>query len=101
MVWSKTKMRADALFGVGALIGLAAVGILRTSRYELAGKTVFISGGSRGLGLLLAQEFAARGAKIAISARDRDALERAADGLRRQAQRSLPWKPISASGKMQ
>lgn len=84
MVLSNRKIRANALFGVGAFIGLAAVGILRTSRYELRGKTVFISGGSRGLGLLLAQEFAARGAKIAISARDRDALERAADGLRRQ-----------------
>jgi len=82
MVLSNRKIRANALFGVGAVVGLAAVGILRTSRYELRGKTVFISGGSRGLGLVLAQEFAARGAKIAISARDREALERAADGLR-------------------
>jgi short-subunit dehydrogenase len=35
------------------------------------------------LGLLLAQEFAARGSKVAISARDREALQRAAEALRR------------------
>jgi len=49
---------------------------------SLRGKTVFITGGSRGLGLLLAQEFARRGAKIAISARDRGELDRAEAQLR-------------------
>jgi short-subunit dehydrogenase len=40
-------------------------------------KTVFVTGGSRGLGFLLAQQFASLGAKVAISARDSDELARA------------------------
>jgi NAD(P)-dependent dehydrogenase (short-subunit alcohol dehydrogenase family) len=67
--------------GIGALAGLAITRSLRTSRYGLTGKVVFISGGSRGLGLLLAHEFGRRGAKIAISARDADALQRAVANL--------------------
>jgi len=70
-------------FAVGAAVGIATAAFLRGPRYDLTGKVVFITGGSRGLGLLLAQEFAARGSKVAISARDRDALERAASSLRR------------------
>lgn len=41
------------------------------------GKVVVISGGSRGLGLLMAQEFAKAGASIALIARDPDELRRA------------------------
>ncbi len=67
--------------GIGALAGLAITRSLRTSRYRLTGKVVFISGGSRGLGLLIAHEFGRRGAKIAISARDTDALQRAVANL--------------------
>ena len=37
---------------------------------------VLITGGSRGFGLLLAQEFASRGARVAICARDGEELER-------------------------
>ena len=77
-----TTLRGQTLFSIGALVGMAAVRIFRQVRYELMGKTVFISGGSRGLGLLLAHEFASGGAKIAISGRDREALDRAADDLR-------------------
>ena len=77
------KLRGNTAFVVGAFVGVAAARIFRNPRYELAGKTVFISGGSRGLGLLLAHEFASRGARVAISARDGQALQRAADGLRR------------------
>ena len=75
--------RGQTLFSIGALAGIAAVRILRQVQYDLSGKTVFISGGSRGLGLLLAHEFVSRGAKIAISGRDREALDRAAADLRR------------------
>jgi short-subunit dehydrogenase len=41
------------------------------------GKSVVITGGSRGLGLALAQELFARGAQVALLARDADELERA------------------------
>src|SRR4030095_5495105 len=53
------------------------------ARYSLTNKVVVISGGSRGLGLALAREFARHGAHIALLARDKEKLERAeADLLR-------------------
>jgi len=62
----------------GIVLGMAASMLLgRRKPISIRGKTVFVTGGSRGLGLLLAQEFALRGAKIAISARDRSELHRA------------------------
>jgi NAD(P)-dependent dehydrogenase (short-subunit alcohol dehydrogenase family) len=60
--------------------GLGAVLVarrLRLSGYTLTGKTVLITGGSRGLGLALAREVTAQGAKVAICGRDAGALERA------------------------
>jgi NAD(P)-dependent dehydrogenase (short-subunit alcohol dehydrogenase family) len=60
--------------GVGALF--AARGAVRKWReYELRGKTVLITGGSRGLGLVLARELAREGAQLAICARDPAELE--------------------------
>lgn len=50
---------------------------------SLAGRTVLVTGGSRGLGLVLAREAAADGARVAICGRDGDALERARQELRR------------------
>jgi NAD(P)-dependent dehydrogenase (short-subunit alcohol dehydrogenase family) len=44
---------------------------------DLAGKVVVITGGSRGLGLVLARTLVERGARIAICARDADELARA------------------------
>jgi NAD(P)-dependent dehydrogenase (short-subunit alcohol dehydrogenase family) len=49
---------------------------------RLQGRTVLITGGSRGLGLVLAREFAREGAHIAICARDPDELGRAEGDLR-------------------
>lgn len=69
--------------GAGVALGMAASMLIRRHRLiSLSNKTVFVSGGSRGLGLLLAQEFASQGARIAISARDRSELERAEAHLR-------------------
>ena len=73
----------NVLFGAGLAAGIAAVRLLRLRTYDVANKTVFITGGSRGLGLLLAREFASRGARVAISARDREALDRATSDIRR------------------
>ena len=71
-------------------ITLSALGIVAASaliyravkpRYSFADKVVLITGGSRGLGLVLARELADRGAKIAICARDRAELQRAKEDL--------------------
>lgn len=51
--------------------------------YSFRGKTVLITGGSRGLGLALARELARRGARLAICGRDPDSLERARASLAR------------------
>lgn len=50
-------------------------------RAGLRDKVVLITGGSRGLGLLLAREFAAAGARLVICSRDDEELERARQEL--------------------
>lgn len=50
-------------------------------RFSLKNKVVVITGGSRGLGFALAQEFAKRGARLAICGRDEETLARARDRL--------------------
>jgi NAD(P)-dependent dehydrogenase (short-subunit alcohol dehydrogenase family) len=66
--------------GVGA--GLVMRKLLRPRPgMGLYGRVVLITGGSRGLGLALAREFAAEGCKIAICARDAAELERAREDL--------------------
>ena len=65
-----------AAVGAGASI-LARALVRRLEGYGLAGKTVLIAGGSRGLGLVLARKAAAEGARVAICARDADELDRA------------------------
>lgn len=76
-------MNRNYTMAAGVVAGIAASMLLRRRRaISLRDKIVFITGGSRGLGLLLANEFASRGAKIAISARDGNELERAEAQLR-------------------
>jgi short-subunit dehydrogenase len=75
----KLKLRSNLLLAAaGAGAGLTAMRLLRRSKAEdLRGQVVLITGGSRGLGLALAEEFAAKGSDIAICARDDNELERA------------------------
>jgi NAD(P)-dependent dehydrogenase (short-subunit alcohol dehydrogenase family) len=65
-----------AAAGAGALVAARAL-YRRWQEYDLKGRTVLITGGSRGLGLVLAREFAEEGANVAICARDPAELERA------------------------
>lgn len=55
--------------------------VRRRRRIDFAGKTVVISGASRGLGLELARKFAAEGADLVLLARDKDNLLRSAREL--------------------
>jgi NAD(P)-dependent dehydrogenase (short-subunit alcohol dehydrogenase family) len=61
-----------------ALAGLGGVWAFRRARAaSLRERVVLVTGGSRGLGLLLARELGRRGARVAICARDAAELERA------------------------
>jgi NAD(P)-dependent dehydrogenase (short-subunit alcohol dehydrogenase family) len=70
---------SNLLIGLAAGVGaaVAASTLLRRSPDDLAGQVVLITGGSRGLGLSLAREFASRGCRIAICARDPEELANA------------------------
>ncbi len=66
---------ASLLVGVGAA-AIAAARLLRNTT-ELDGKSVLITGSSRGLGLALAEEYGRRGARLILTARDPNELQRA------------------------
>lgn len=53
----------------------------REQGYDLHGKTILITGGSRGLGLVMARQLVEAGARLAICARDEAELERAQTDL--------------------
>jgi NAD(P)-dependent dehydrogenase (short-subunit alcohol dehydrogenase family) len=72
--------------GLAVWAGMVWLGarLLRAGGWpSLLGRTVLITGGSRGLGLVLAREAAADGARVAICGRDPDSLSRAGEALRR------------------
>jgi short-subunit dehydrogenase len=68
-----------------AVAGLAAGGAWLLTRYarraKLEGKVGLVTGGSRGLGLLIARELGRRGVRVVICARDEEELERARASL--------------------
>jgi short-subunit dehydrogenase len=75
-------MAGTALAGAGAVCAgalgvLVMNGVARLASRSLRGAVVLITGGSRGLGLALAEEFGRRGAKLVLAARDAEELERA------------------------
>ncbi|MEP6703850.1 MAG: SDR family oxidoreductase, partial [Acidobacteriota bacterium] len=78
---SRNLTKTLSLSAVGLLAGSALLYRALKPRYVFTDKVVLITGGSRGLGLVLAREFAERGAKIAICARNRDELQRAKEDL--------------------
>ncbi len=49
--------------------------------FDLSGKTAVITGGGRGIGRAIAEEFANRGANLALAGRNSDALEKTAGEL--------------------
>lgn len=81
---SDRQRTAFVLGAVGAGAFVMAQAWRRRSPFVFAGRSVVITGGSRGLGLVMARELAAEGARLTIIARDEGELERAsADILER------------------
>ena len=80
-----SRTTSEKLVRAGALAA-AAVGAYKLIRswssYSFKDRVVLVTGGSRGLGLVLARQLVAQGAKVAILARDAAELERAATDLR-------------------
>ncbi len=72
------KPKYSALLTIGAIVaGAWTVSRIRAVKYSFAGKSVVITGGSRGLGLVIARRVCAEGGCVALLARDRDELARA------------------------
>src|SRR5687767_13231799 len=74
---SKNTTNILGLTAVAAGACVAGSLLRRTFGYDFKDKVVLITGGSRGLGLVMAREFANEGARLAICARDEDELARA------------------------
>lgn len=83
-------MKRSLVLAIGGL-ALAGYVISRATRRtcSFAGKVVLITGGSRGLGLLLARQLCAEGARVALLARDSDELARAREDLMRTGGETL------------
>jgi NAD(P)-dependent dehydrogenase (short-subunit alcohol dehydrogenase family) len=78
-------------YGAALGVALAARALVRHLRaYDLRGKVALVTGGSRGLGLVIARELVARGSRVAICARQRDELDRAAAELAERGGTVLP-----------
>lgn len=72
--------RLITLSGVAG-VAFAAWSARGRRNYSFRGQTVLITGGSRGLGLVMARDLAREGAQLAILARDEGELDRAAREL--------------------
>lgn len=69
--------------GAGAAAWWGVRSLIRLSRhYDLTGRNVLVTGGARGLGLVLARQFVDRGARVALWSRNDAELTRAQEDLR-------------------
>lgn len=73
-----------ALAAAGVVSWLLSRMVPARQRYDFRNRVVFINGGSRGLGLVMARQLAEEGARLALCARDEEELQRAADDLRQK-----------------
>lgn len=76
----RTLTLGGLLAGIGFGLNLAAR--RKRARFSFQGRSVIISGGSRGLGLVMARQLAAKGARLTLLARNADELERAENELK-------------------
>jgi short-subunit dehydrogenase len=72
---------------IGAVLGIGAIAALNSFKksrrhFDFKNRVVLITGGSRGLGLVMARELAQEGARLAICARNSEELKRAQADLK-------------------
>src|SRR5262245_16705598 len=80
----RSEMNSQQKFLVGLSAGAAAAFagsrmVRRGRAIDFAGRVVVVTGGSRGLGLVIARRLAAEGARLCLLARDQSELRRAAE----------------------
>jgi len=80
MMTSQQRFLLGLAAGVGAVVA-GTEAMRRRHAIDFAGRTVLITGGSRGLGLVLARQLAEQGARLCLLARDFEELERARQQL--------------------
>jgi short-subunit dehydrogenase len=85
-LWTASQILFPAL----GLACLTAAALRRRGARADSPGVVLITGGSRGLGLALAEEYRSRGARVAICARDTAELERARTLLERRVKSEAP-----------
>lgn len=84
-LWNKYTM-----LGAGGIAFLLAARTVQWWReYDFRNKVVLVTGGSRGLGLVMARQLLQQGARVAVSARDQAELERARSDLAQHPGRVL------------
>jgi short-subunit dehydrogenase len=81
---SHTRLIRNVAIAAGAIAAFRTV-IAFSRRYDFRNRLVVITGGSRGLGLVLARQLADAGAALVLCARDAEELAIAADELRQRA----------------
>jgi len=79
----KNKLLTMAALATGGVMAARRIAA-KNRAFAPGGKVVFITGGSRGLGLELARQLSDEGARLAICARDEDELEAAREELETQ-----------------
>jgi NAD(P)-dependent dehydrogenase (short-subunit alcohol dehydrogenase family) len=75
------SVRLFLLAGALLIVAWLIRRVVRTARYSLRDKVALITGGSRGLGLVLARHICAQGGSVALIARDPEELARAESDL--------------------
>lgn len=75
-------MRVTPWLLAAAGVTAARAALLRTREADFHGKTALVTGGSRGLGYLIARELGREGCRVVICARDAAEVDRAAQTLR-------------------
>ncbi len=89
---SKNTTNILGLLAVAAGACVVKSLVRRSFAYDFKDKVVLITGGSRGLGLVLAREFAREGARLIICARDEDELNRARVDLESRGAEVMTYK---------